>query len=524
MPSRVLLSAAALLVVAGCASVPDTTNRMWPVKYEEEMATGGTELDFPFPFGRLWSAELDRALAEKDAQAWPQIVVPFPFATETEDEAGLPDTYVVRETQVRPFYRRIDNPAAGKVEHQIVWPFIKVTKRPGVRQAWILPFIFDRTVEVESTGKRDRDWMVFPLIGGSDHEQGRYFLIFPFVGKTYNLFGSEEIRWMPWPLYVEARDREYDSHYIMWPLIGWGSGQGKTMFRILPFYGQKENEGKSWRRNLLWPFFSWGEEELHTKYPIRYFFFFPFYGQNRSDAAWQTTVLYPFFMWAGSKRGWREYQILWPIFRYKTHPTEWAVRCWPLYGTSEFYARFIDEETGIVQFRRESRQSFFLWPLGWDSVFLVPRGRHEYTMFVPFYRRSRYVSVDGEVLGGDQQVWPLYRLRKDSKGDQVLSVLAPIPWGNWRNFEANWSWLWTVAEGRRSADGTERSQKWLWGLIRSRSGKKGSYTGLAFLLEHARDDEEGTEKVELLKGLLGWETSEEDGNGVRLLWFLRIPL
>jgi len=477
MACRLLLLAAAFLVTAGCASLPDTADKAWPVRHEDEMATGGTELDIPFPFVRIW-----------------------------EDD-GL------RDFRIRPIYRRIQNAEKETDEHQFLWPIFKYKTGPGTRQTRILPLFHDRTLEVPSTGKRDRDWMFFPFFGGTDSEKGSYFLIFPFFGNTQNLFGSEEIRWRLWPLYVEARDREYESSYILWPLIGWGKGGGKTMFRVLPFYGTKTNEGKSWRRNLLWPFFSWGEEELNTKYPIRYFFFFPFYGQNRSDAAWQTTVLYPFFMFSGSKRGWREYQVLWPIFRYKTHPSQWAIRVWPIYAHSEFY----DRKTGILQ----SRQDYYLWPLIWKSEFLVPKGRHEYTLFVPFYRRSRYFSVGDVDQGGDVQVWPLYRKRVTPDGKEVLTVLAPIPFSNWESFEAQWSWLYTIAEARRSPDG-ERSQKYLFGLIQWRTGRKGSYTGLSFVLEHARDREEN-EKVHLLKGLLGWEKTKE-GSGIRVLWFLKIPL
>jgi hypothetical protein len=478
MRHPLLLVVAALLSAVGCASSPRTENQSWPFRYEQEVPTGGKSIDFPFPFGRWW-----------------------------EDPVTTAD-----EIQVRPIYRRIRNREEQSVEHQVLWPIFKYKESPGKKQTWLLPFVYDRTVEVPSTGKRDRDWMVFPFFGGTDADEGDYFLIFPFVGNTHNLFGSERIEWFGWPFYVRARDREYESNYIFWPLIGWGEGGGKRMFRILPFYGEKSNEGRSWRRNLLWPFFSWGEEELNTKYPIRYFFFFPFYGQNRSDVAWQTTVLYPFFMFSGSERGWREYQAPWPLFRYKTHPYGYALRVWPFYSHSEFY----DEEGRI-----DSRQNYYFWPLIWDSRFVVPRGRQEYTLVVPFYRRSRYFSTDDEDLGGDVQIWPLYRLRVNEDGSRVLSVLGLIPFSNWRSFEANWSFLWTVVEARRSADGKERSQSWLFGLIQHRSGEKGSYTGLTLVLEHAKDEE--SEKVQLLKGLLGWERDEE-GDGIRLLWFLKIPL
>ena len=68
MTPRILLIAAALIAAAGCASVPETSDRMWPLKYEEEMATGGTELDFPFPFGRLFTIELDAEPWEEESR------------------------------------------------------------------------------------------------------------------------------------------------------------------------------------------------------------------------------------------------------------------------------------------------------------------------------------------------------------------------------------------------------------------------------------------------------------------------
>lgn len=474
MNFRALLAAAALaLLTAGCVGLPDTSSRAWPIRTEEKTTGGDLALDV------LW---------------------PLVHAEVRGDTT---------ETALRPIARRVESEDSVRVE--VLWPIYRYRKDPGREGTWLLPLFFDRTVTVEETDRVDRDWMLLPFFfGGSDSQEGDYFLFFPFWGTTKDLFGTEEIRWRMFPLYLETTDCEHEATHLLWPLIAWGEGGGRTSFRFLPFWSEKDVEGRSWSRSLLWPLFTWGESELQTDDPVSTFFFFPFYGRSASGKSWTTTILFPFFMFSGNVDGYHDSQVLWPIYRSMEAPDKSAFRLWPFYGHQEFR-----DEDGEVK----SYQDYYLWPIVWDESFAMADGRHDVFQVVPFYRSSRYSAPDGGSKGSEVQVWPLFRDRTGADGSYRMRILAPIPFTNWDSFEAHWSWLYTLAD-YREVPGEGESLDLLFGLFQHRRVREESYTGIPLILEHADDGED--EKVHLLKGLLGWETSE-DGGGLRLLWFLKIP-
>ena len=454
-------------LLAACAGVPDTSNRAWPVSNRDGSADRLERLDVLWPIWEVWTA---------------------------------PD---VTETRVRPVYRRIE--AEDRLLVEILWPIFVLRNEPTRNSLTILPLFFSRSLHDEQ-GWDDSDWGLIPvLLGGSDPLEGDYLLFFPFWGNLRGQLGKDEMNFRFFPLYLDTRQGEYESTHLLWPIVSWGSGEGREDFRILPFYSHRESEGKSHETSVIWPLVSWGADGLDTEHPSENVLVFPFYGRVESDVVWSQIWMFPAYMASGAEGGYLDLNLLWPVFRSRTGPDgPQSLRIWPLFSRTR---------------EGENRDDWYLWPLIWDSDVAVGEGRTTNFHFVPFYRRTERTAPDGTFRDSDLQVWPLFRREEGTDGSVHLRALAPIPFTNLESFEAAWGWSWSLLDHVSAPGGS--STDLLFGLVQFRSSAEGAYAGIPLLLEYARREE--ASKVHLVKGLLGYEESE-DGAAIRLLWLLRIGL
>jgi hypothetical protein len=372
---------------------------------------------------------------------------------------------------------------------QSFWPIFSHSEEPGKVNTKLLPLYHREALTIGD--HTDVDWGVLILLfGGSDPEEGDYFALFPVGGVLRGLINQDEIRFFLFPLYVDSRRDGYESTNFLWPLVSWGGGEGRRHFRILPFYSASERDGRRWSTTILWPFLTWRAEDLHTEHPSRSFFFFPFYGQKDSDRFWSRTYLYPLFGFVGGESGWSEQVILWPIFRRAELPGKYrALRVWPFFG--------YEMEGG-------DRDRFYLWPLVRDLSLEEPGGgRARSFRIAPFWWTSSRYDESGEEREAQFLLWPLFRQERGEDGSRMIRALALIPFLGWEDWKANYSWAWTLWSSRRDADGG------------------GDWSAALGLLSW--EGRGGEERTHFMKGLLGWETSAE-GDAIRLLWLLRIPL
>ncbi len=381
--------------------------------------------------------------------------------TSLRDPAGA-------ESGLPPFYRRVEN--AGRVEEQVLYPLFRQIRDAEGRQTYVFPLFWDREFTSADGEWHDRDWALLPFFfGGSETYEGDYFLFFPFYGNLKGILHKDEMNFALFPLYLDTTERGYDSTHLLWPLISWGEGDGKEDFRFLPFYAEREREGRSWGRSVLWPFFSWGEEDLDTEHPVDSFFAFPFYGYRESDISSTTTWLFPFFSHSENADGWYETNLFTPVYRREEGPKDSAFRIWPFYGESR---------------DGDDLRRWWLWPLFFQNHVTVPEGTLDSFQFLPLYRQTRTTAPDGRTLREVVRLWPLARRTERADGTAWFGLFDLYPFADDGDFDANWAWLWTLFEARTGPEG--------WG-------------------------------VNLLSGLFCYEEEAEDA-ALTLLWLLRIPL
>jgi len=302
-----------------------------------------------------------------------------------------------------------------------------------------------------------RDFGLYPLfMAGEWPLQGKYCVIAPFGGTTYGFLGKDEITWVgfPYPIYLHAHERDFESYHVMWPFVNWVEGGGREGFRVWPFYAHykrtdllgREAYDRHW---VMWPFVSWarnsgqvgsydeGTDEFRAT-PTEELFIFPFFGKITGPDD-------------------RNYSVLWPFFRYEEIPSThfWELRApFPIltihHGSDPALAR---------QGKNSERLRFDVWPIfgfkerpGFIRYFAAwPIYRYEgrddewaedtKLFFVPLFLWHHHHEKEPTKefpKGADYQrtrLWPFFIYRRGARGDIQLETLAPIPWDDKNGFE-----------------------------------------------------------------------------------------
>ncbi|MHC5062403.1 MAG: hypothetical protein ACYTG5_00345 [Planctomycetota bacterium] len=351
--------------------------------------------------------------------------------------------------RIRPFYRYLEeeeqvaSESRTVTEQQFIWP-LGMTRSDGEESYSRLFPLWRSHRRLNDQGQWEKDWyFLFPFIWGGKSEDGSedYFGVFPLYGDFPDFLTYERFQFILFPFYLGLEKDERISNIFLWPFIGYGhGGEGSWWHRFLPLYSYAVDP--SYRRySFLWPFFSWGTEELNSGDPISQFFFWPIYGFRQSEklAAW--TFLWPFFKKVAIQDELFYLDILWPIFRYNNDRREanpifqWWF--WPLVAQTV---------------TNRQRAWNFLWPLIWLREYDDPNGTDKEKWFLPFYWQIDRERVDGSE-DRHRRIWPLYSSSEDELGRGEWRAFSLWPWrlGNDRGTTAAYSWLWTIAEGRKRA-------------------------------------------------------------------------
>ena len=334
----------------------------------------------------------------------------------------------------RPFFVGEFPKDRDLVELMFFWPFIYARLEPNDSKIWVMPFYYYRDIKRPDFGERDFDWFFIPFaaFGGIDTKEGNY-LYLTVWGNIKGLLGYDEITMTPFPFYVKARDGEYVTRGYLWPFFRFGEGGGKKFSFYCFFYSDYQKEGKFRRRSYLWPLVHYNEEDLHKKHPRTEFFFFPFYGQTKSDVALSRTVMWPFFSYAyDTSSGYREYNCPWPFFKYRTGGDTEELRLWPFYWNWEKNISPVGKEKDLI----------LLWPFIWylSSDYLTYEKKSHY--FLPFYwSHWRKGKEKGAQETREVKVWPLCLYEKKEDGTVRYRGLSPLWFDDYIPYGIEKAWL-----------------------------------------------------------------------------------
>jgi hypothetical protein len=411
-------------------------------------------------------------------------------------------------TGLRPLWRSVATDTVERLE--VLYPIYRHHREETAFASRLMPFWWrDRIL---TPGGWDTDTAIAPILWwGHEPGQGNYFLFFPFGGTVKQKFLMDEGTFVLFPAYLRSRNGNFHGNHVLWPLVHWGSGDGRSAFRVLPFWSQSDKEGVYRRRSVAWPIVHWGEEHLDTDDPHRRWLVFPFYGRETSERTSSTTLLWPFFQWSdGPKSTARD--LPFPFHRRRiTRDDSGAVETelrwnWPFYGSYT---------------APKERSEFWMWPFVHRQSDETFGRRHTGFYVAPFWVNLTNEATDGSDGSTFWKAWPFASGGTRADGASQWSALAPLPLLRWEEFEANWGIFFELARHRRDADGSTATDL-LFSLIRHRSDPDGGRFRVPGIFSQERREESSSWKV--LEGLVGGESSPEKGSSLRLLWFLRIPL
>ncbi|MCE9634177.1 MAG: hypothetical protein K8T90_00600 [Planctomycetes bacterium] len=380
------------------------------------------------------------------------------------------------ESAIRPLVVERSAPGATHVR-EFLPPIAVQTESDIRRRVRVWPLFGTDSVGDDAeraAGQTDDDTMLLPFVGwGQEPGQDPWWMAFPFYGHLRQKLFSDEIEFAAFPIWAHTRDGDWQSTHLLWPLIAWGDGNGRSHRRVLPFWSQSDGPNGS-RRTALWPIVHWNTETRGDR-TFDGWFVFPAVGHRTSrDGTFEEwTALWPFFEWSDDARsGDRFRSILFPFYRAMDRPEahESSRWWWPAYGT---YTS--DTETS----------AFYAWPIVWTGEYRGDKRTSRHTLVVPFWMERESGPKSGPSDQREVRSWPLFSFEHKASGEETLRVPEIIPVFGWRAGETAWADLVT--------------------------------------LFHHRSDTEGRVAWDGPLGIVRWRRSETGASKLTLLWWIDIP-
>lgn len=413
----------------------------------------------------------------------------------------------VRYTGFRPFTSGIRDPGGNRSLRDVVWPVYN-QREIGDELSWRALFFFGFGHDAPGEVRRHREWFIPFYFQGRNASGDSYRALFPLGGRIEEILGRDEVSFVLFPLHLRTRINDIHSTSWLWPVFSKTEGPGVHRWRVFPFYGYADHEGKYTKRFVLWPIWN----DVTYRYPKSHgngFVLFPLFGRlNLSDQ--QTTWVIP------------------PLFRFTRGEMQDIVYCpWPFVqwgrgrgdqGEKDFF--YLWPVYGQKTIGNLERQ-FLAWPFLWHSKVTYPDSVQHRYMAIPFYihkHRYRDTGEGRETMARYVKVWPLFMYHR--QGDvSKFRVIDLLPFGEIQGVERNLAPLWSLVT--RHARGDDVDWEVLWGLYRDhKRGDEARYRSLFPVFEHWRDErvQPPYRAWSLFKGLLKHE-SRGEASRWRFLYF-----
>ncbi len=362
----------------------------------------------------------------------------------------------LRQYALRPLLNwRIEEtggPKGTTIEMQGLWPLFLHRKTQGLSlsRTRVYPFFFHKRFQ-HPEGDEDKDLFLLPLLftGRSDRE-GSYFALFPLGGVIKGIFGQDRMRFLLFPLYADARQKDHRAWHFLWPIFKYAKGGGKTQFRLFPLVGWKEKE--DWRKSLfvLWPFFVRIQEWLGTERPTDSWLFLPFYGKRRTPFGKTQFFLYPFFSYHRNENPgnrYRAWQVPWPFLQITRGDIYHRTYLFPLWGTFDRKNRY--------------HKDVALYPIYWFFAFGTKETLTTRRYVLPFYWDRKVTDHEGGLIRKRVKVWPLLDTSRDGEDRGHVRFLSPLWFRDPEGFERNYGDFWTLYKREQNSRG-RKDQRILW--------------------------------------------------------------
>jgi len=385
---------------------------------------------------------------------------------------------------VRPFYHMGYQKSGDFRRSEYLWPLgARRTRLDGAYTRILLTFYWNW--DVHDNRSPWRLWVLPFYFQGRDHQGESYVALFPLIGRIHEFFFWDRIDFVMWPIWVESRINEIHARTFLWPFVSKTVGPGIRRFRIFPFYGYNELEGRGRKTTVLWPFWT------HVRYTIpgssgSGWILFPITGHLKLTDQETWWLIPPIFRYTKGEKQNRLFGP-WPFFQKEKGEVD-KFYLFPFYGHKS--------HAGVDKY-------IFIWPLGMSERSEKRLETREKFRFFPFLQVSNeYPNPDFPSAVGRKtylKVWPLFQQYTEQNGK--VRELAVFDFNFMRGgpIDRNWAPFWRIYTRSQHHDSVDTEV--LWGMYRSvRRGSDYRYRSLFPVFSWSRESEGGHFSV--LKGLV----------------------
>jgi hypothetical protein len=165
-------------------------------------------------------------------------------------------------------------------------------------------------------------------------------------------------------------------------------------------------------------------------------------------------------------------------------------------------------------------RTFYVWPLIWNEHVTRDAEKTHRVIVAPFFMHEKSVATnapEAEARVHAHKIWPLYSYRRVGQ-DSRFRMLELWPFADYASVERNWSPWWSLVA--RMQHGENRDWEVLWGMYRKSVRQDGGRYWSLFPLWERYREADGRHGWSFLKGLVGREVRDSQGQ-LRLLYFMR---
>lgn len=403
-------------------------------------------------------------------------------------------------------YTRIASEREDAALREILWPVYTQHSR-GDSLTWRFLIFGGTDFDTADEASRYRTWL-FPLwFQGRTKDDMDYAALFPIYGTIREMW-FDRISFTLFPVWLEYDKGDAKTWSVLWPIVSRTQGGGFDKFRVWPFYGYAEREGRERSRFVLWPF--WTQAEYSEINPGRAWMLFPVVGRvdRANESRWM--ALPPFFSYArgredGKTPYYRRINAPWPLVHILDERDHHKRNFWPFYGH-----QYNDDGT------YDSR--WVLWPFFRTRDVEHKQTRETTRTLFPVYYRS-VLRLDADKDGGHEtltedfmRVWPLYSRRADPQ-NSFVKIPDVSFFKRTGAPDRNLLGMFTLYTRGSTENPRKVDHEALWGMFRRGYGDE-DYSVWRVWPFYSSRQERGERAWSVLGGLIGRESGK-----LRYLWF-----
>jgi len=412
----------------------------------------------------------------------------------------------------RPIFYNYKNAEKDRTAFDFLYPLSTYRTFEGDTKFQALMYIFYYKSDLRESGFREREYTLFPFIFARHAEdpERSFFAVFPVYGNMKNKYGKDKIKFFLFPLFLQTENYGVTNTNMLWPFIGYYSGNGVTGGRLWPIYGEKTAGDAFNDRFALWPLYIKREKEFYGA-RISSLAILPFYYGLDMPGRKQRTYGWPFFTYIdNTNRNFKRYDMPWPFVTFSRGDVT-TNRIFPLFS--------VKREEGF-------ESGYALWPLySWRKHELEDYEIKKRAIAYFLYKDVQNIpSVEGGLDSRAINLWPLFTYRRTPDGKAYFNFISPLETFLQDNAprERNWVPLWTIFRWDRDEEGNHVSS-FLWNTFRTESTKKGVKVELRPIIPVlSYENTDKRDKFHILGGLFGYSKDKE--NNKKTLKFLFIPV